>query len=168
MDKVQKNSAQKWCDSNGWTNMFIQEGKFYAFPPSAVIPQPLPESVQSKNDTNPTVIVNLPNGSKRVLLLVLAGLIVVSLLIRQIVAQQLTSVWLVPSYMAKITLSNVCFYGRALTSTCLVFVFGNAGLLFSRQQILIIDMKIVLAIIVGVLIAEFCHWMELLFGIKYI
>lgn len=35
-------SAQEWCAVNGWTDLFEEEGKFYAFPPKAVMPLPVP------------------------------------------------------------------------------------------------------------------------------
>lgn len=39
----------KWCKDNGWSDLFFQEGKWYAFAPSAVIPQeiPLPFSLKT-------------------------------------------------------------------------------------------------------------------------
>lgn len=27
-----------WCDQRGWTDLFVNEGHFWAFPPSAVLP----------------------------------------------------------------------------------------------------------------------------------
>ena len=33
---------EKWCKVHGWTDLFFQEGKWYAFPPNAVIPKPIP------------------------------------------------------------------------------------------------------------------------------
>ncbi len=33
---------EKWCQEKGWTDLFFQEGKWYAFPPNAVIPQSIP------------------------------------------------------------------------------------------------------------------------------
>ena len=35
---------KEWCEARGWTELFFQEGKWYAFPPNAVIPQPIPRS----------------------------------------------------------------------------------------------------------------------------
>jgi len=35
-------SAQLWCVVNGWSDLFEQEGIFYAFPPGAVMPLPVP------------------------------------------------------------------------------------------------------------------------------
>lgn len=42
MDKLLEKNLNRWCQDNGWTNLFTQEGQFYAFPPGAVIPLPLP------------------------------------------------------------------------------------------------------------------------------
>lgn len=36
---------RKWCDAHGWTDLFFQEGKWYAFPPNSVIPQYIPKSI---------------------------------------------------------------------------------------------------------------------------
>ena len=33
---------KKWCQKNGWTDLFFQEGKWYAFAKHAVIPQEIP------------------------------------------------------------------------------------------------------------------------------
>ncbi|MDJ0681914.1 MAG: hypothetical protein QNJ18_18905 [Xenococcaceae cyanobacterium MO_167.B52] len=33
---------EKWCNVHGWTEPFFQDSKWYAFPPNAVIPQPIP------------------------------------------------------------------------------------------------------------------------------
>ena len=33
---------KKWCNENGWTDWFFQDKKWYAFAPSAVIPQEIP------------------------------------------------------------------------------------------------------------------------------
>ena len=33
---------EKWCHVHGWTDLFFQDGKWYEFPPNAVIPQPIP------------------------------------------------------------------------------------------------------------------------------
>ena len=35
------NKVQNWCDDRGWTDLFVKEGVFYAFPPQAVIPVPV-------------------------------------------------------------------------------------------------------------------------------
>jgi len=32
-----------WCEKHGWTDMFEESGRFYAFPPGAVIPIAIPE-----------------------------------------------------------------------------------------------------------------------------
>lgn len=33
-----------WCKSRGWTDLFVHEGRFWAFPPSAVLPLPIFEA----------------------------------------------------------------------------------------------------------------------------
>ncbi len=35
---------QDWCDKRGWTEPFFQDNRWYAFPPNAVIPQPIPRT----------------------------------------------------------------------------------------------------------------------------
>lgn len=39
---------QQWCDENNWTEAFSKGGIYYAFPPGAVIPLPVP--VQKKQN----------------------------------------------------------------------------------------------------------------------
>jgi hypothetical protein len=37
---------QEWCDTNGWTELFMERRDFYwAFPPGAVIPEPIPTHI---------------------------------------------------------------------------------------------------------------------------
>lgn len=166
MNKFQEHEARKWCKKNGWTDMFFQDGRFYAFPLNAVIPQPISEEVQPKNDAPPLVIVNITSGNKRVLLFFL-GLIVASSFVRLIVAHQLTSSWLLPSYTIKTTLNFVCFYSKGLIAIPMLFVMGNSAFLLRTGQTLRINMILVLPVIVGALTAEFCNWMEVIFRIKH-
>ena len=42
MNKEQEKQIRKWCKDNNWTDLFLHENKFYAFPPHAVIPLPVP------------------------------------------------------------------------------------------------------------------------------
>lgn len=42
MNKQQEKQIRQWCEDNNWTDLFIHENKFYAFPPHAVIPLPVP------------------------------------------------------------------------------------------------------------------------------
>ncbi len=44
--------VQKWCNENDWTDLFVQQERFYAFPPSAVIPLPVPTEVIEKATIN--------------------------------------------------------------------------------------------------------------------
>lgn len=34
-----------WCQEHGWTDVFIECRQFWAFPPGAVLPQPIPAEV---------------------------------------------------------------------------------------------------------------------------
>jgi hypothetical protein len=36
---------QDWCQENGWTDLFVERQSFWAFPPGAVIPEPIPGDV---------------------------------------------------------------------------------------------------------------------------
>jgi hypothetical protein len=39
---------QEWCDSNGWTELFIERyNNYWAFPPGAVMPEPIPSNTLS-------------------------------------------------------------------------------------------------------------------------
>lgn len=42
MNKQYEKKVRQWCQDNNWTDLFIHENKFYAFPPNAVIPLPVP------------------------------------------------------------------------------------------------------------------------------
>lgn len=42
--KTEYMRKKEWCEARGWTDLFFQEGKWYSFPPNAVIPQPIPRS----------------------------------------------------------------------------------------------------------------------------
>ena len=33
---------QEWCQLNGWTDLYIERTHFWAFPPGAVMPEPIP------------------------------------------------------------------------------------------------------------------------------
>jgi hypothetical protein len=35
----------RWCAENGWTDLFIERYRYWAFPPGAVMPQPIPSQV---------------------------------------------------------------------------------------------------------------------------
>ncbi|PMB38339.1 hypothetical protein CEN40_25905 [Fischerella thermalis CCMEE 5205] len=48
MDNSIQKQVKKWCQENGWTDLFVQKKRFYAFPPSAVIPLPIPTEVMGK------------------------------------------------------------------------------------------------------------------------
>lgn len=36
--------ARAWCQENGWTDLFIEQYRLWAFPPGGVMPLPLPQS----------------------------------------------------------------------------------------------------------------------------
>jgi hypothetical protein len=37
---------QEWCDNNGWTDLFQERyNHYWAFPPNAVMPEPIPQKV---------------------------------------------------------------------------------------------------------------------------
>lgn len=42
MENSIERHIKKWCENSGWTDSFVQKGQFYAFPPGAVIPLPVP------------------------------------------------------------------------------------------------------------------------------
>jgi hypothetical protein len=33
---------QGWCQENGWTDLFVERHEYWAFPPNAVLPLPIP------------------------------------------------------------------------------------------------------------------------------
>ena len=37
---------EEWCDANGWTDVFMERlNHYWAFPPGAVIPEPIPKKI---------------------------------------------------------------------------------------------------------------------------
>jgi hypothetical protein len=42
MLKYSQDVAMDWCQENGWTDFFIEQYRYWAFPPGAVMPLPLP------------------------------------------------------------------------------------------------------------------------------
>jgi hypothetical protein len=42
MNKYCKVWIQEWCNENGWTDLFIERRDYWAFPPHAVMPMPIP------------------------------------------------------------------------------------------------------------------------------
>lgn len=49
---------QKWCEDNGWTDLSIERyNQYWAFPPGAVIPEPIPNktlrSIKAQNGWSP-------------------------------------------------------------------------------------------------------------------
>lgn len=42
ISKVLHNHMQAWCQENGWTDLFVEQYQFWAFPPGSVLPIPVP------------------------------------------------------------------------------------------------------------------------------
>jgi hypothetical protein len=42
MSKFLHQYIQQWCSEHGWTDLFVEQCQFWAFPPGAVIPAPVP------------------------------------------------------------------------------------------------------------------------------
>ncbi|HIK55466.1 MAG TPA: hypothetical protein IGS37_09940 [Synechococcales cyanobacterium M55_K2018_004] len=42
MNKYCKEWIQEWCQENGWTDLFRERKDYWAFPPHAVMPLPIP------------------------------------------------------------------------------------------------------------------------------
>jgi hypothetical protein len=42
MPRVLHQYIQQWCQENGWTDLFVEQRQFWAFPPNAVLPVPVP------------------------------------------------------------------------------------------------------------------------------
>lgn len=38
-----KEWLEEWCYLNGWTDLYIERSHFWAFPPGAVMPEPIPQ-----------------------------------------------------------------------------------------------------------------------------
>lgn len=76
MDKSTEKQIQKWCQSNRWTELFTQKGQYYAFPPGAVIPLPVPtEAIEEAKITQERKVHN----SKQLLSTILSSLAVIVL-----------------------------------------------------------------------------------------
>lgn len=58
MKKYPKAWVQEWCDLNGWTELFVERYHYWAFPPGAVMPQPIPlkilESIRNAKGLPPS------------------------------------------------------------------------------------------------------------------
>jgi hypothetical protein len=44
MPRVLYRHIQQWCQEHGWTDLFIEQRQFWAFPPGSFIPVPIPAS----------------------------------------------------------------------------------------------------------------------------
>lgn len=45
MNKCPESWVKEWCQENGWTDLFVERRHYWAFPPGAVIPVPIPPQV---------------------------------------------------------------------------------------------------------------------------
>jgi len=45
MNKYCKAWIEEWCNENGWTDLFVERRDYWAFPPHAVMPMPIPAQV---------------------------------------------------------------------------------------------------------------------------
>jgi hypothetical protein len=64
MPKVLHQYIQQWCQENGWTDLFVEQRQFWAFPPNAVLPVPVPthalEGFYAEREMTPQVgLINL-------------------------------------------------------------------------------------------------------------
>jgi hypothetical protein len=42
MSRVLHQYIQQWCQAHGWTDLFVEQRQFWAFPPGSVLPVPVP------------------------------------------------------------------------------------------------------------------------------
>jgi hypothetical protein len=48
MNRYCRTWIEDWCHSNGWTDLFtVKKNEYWAFPPQAVMPLPIPSEVLS-------------------------------------------------------------------------------------------------------------------------
>jgi len=45
MKKYSYQWIETWCRENGWTDLFMERRDYWAFPPGAVMPVPIPNTV---------------------------------------------------------------------------------------------------------------------------
>jgi len=49
---------QDWCQENGWTDLFVERRDYWAFPPGAVMPMPIPgdvlQQIKAERGSSPT------------------------------------------------------------------------------------------------------------------
>ncbi len=46
MQHFKREWIEEWCTAHGWTELYVEQpGNYWAFPPDAVMPQPIPVSV---------------------------------------------------------------------------------------------------------------------------
>ncbi len=58
MKKYAYQWIQDWCDQHGWTDLFLERYHYWAFPPGAVLPQPIPgdvlQAIKQEKGLSPT------------------------------------------------------------------------------------------------------------------
>jgi hypothetical protein len=42
ISRVLHQYIQQWCQEHGWTDLFVEQRQFWAFPPGSVLPVPVP------------------------------------------------------------------------------------------------------------------------------
>lgn len=52
MNRYCQTWIQEWCEENGWTDLFVERRDYWAFPPHAVIPMPIPNQVLQRIKAN--------------------------------------------------------------------------------------------------------------------
>ncbi|WP_404784800.1 hypothetical protein [Altericista sp. CCNU0014] len=59
MPRVLHQYIQQWCQEHGWTDLFVEQRQFWAFPPGSVLPVPVPthalEGFYSEREMSPHV-----------------------------------------------------------------------------------------------------------------
>ncbi len=52
MQRYSKELVKTWCQEHGWTDLFIERHAYWAFPPGAVMPLPIPRQALKKLAAN--------------------------------------------------------------------------------------------------------------------
>lgn len=48
MNKYCYQWIENWCQENGWTDLFVERRDYWAFPPGAVMPLPIPQDALNR------------------------------------------------------------------------------------------------------------------------
>lgn len=58
MNKFCTRWIEDWCEENGWTDLFMEQRNYWAFPPHAVMPMPIPSDalqlIKAERGLSPT------------------------------------------------------------------------------------------------------------------